>query len=83
MAVGPDGRRLYVANEDYDGQLFVIDTGAMRILARPVDLPGLVSDIAVSPDSSRVFVSLTDKGEVAAFPANDPHAISRFTLKQP
>ena len=55
----------------------------MRTLARPVDLPGLVSDIAVSPDSSRVFVSLSDKGQVAAFPANDPHAISRFTLKQP
>ncbi|MFD5794837.1 hypothetical protein ACFWIO_15050 [Streptomyces diastatochromogenes] len=83
VAVSPDGRRLYMANEGYDGQLFVIDTGTMRTLARPVDLPGLVSDIAVSPDSSRVFVSLTDKGEVATFPANDPHAISRFTLNQP
>lgn len=83
VAVSPDGRRLYVANEDYDGQLFVIDTGTMRTLARPVDLPGLASDIAVSPDSGRVFVALTDKGEVATFPANAPHAISRFTLKQP
>ncbi|OXY99186.1 hypothetical protein BEK98_04270 [Streptomyces diastatochromogenes] len=83
VAVSPDGRRLYVANQDYDGQLFVIDTATMRTLARPVDLPGLASDIAVSPDSSRVFVALTDKGEVVTFPANDPHAISRFTLKQP
>lgn len=83
VAVSPDGRRLYVANEDCDGQLFVIDAETMRTLAEPVDLPGLAADIAVSPDSSRVFVSLTDKGEVATFPANDPHAVSRLTLQQP
>lgn len=69
-AFSPDGRRAYVAGEA-DRVITVIDTRSFEILNR-VTLPGpdlRPMGLAVSPNGSRLYVSMGRGGEVVALEA--------------
>jgi DNA-binding beta-propeller fold protein YncE len=38
-------------------------------------------DVVVSPDSSRVYVTMGGDGRIAVFKAADPHSVSTITLR--
>ncbi|WP_053849391.1 caspase family protein [Streptomyces sp. NRRL B-24085] len=82
MAVSPDGRRLYVINNRFDGgSVSVVDTRTMKALASPVDVEQTPMAIAVSPKGDRVGLALF--GDIASFRTAAPHAVSHFTVKVP
>jgi YVTN family beta-propeller protein len=82
LAVGPDGRRVYVGNY-LDESVSVIDAQAMRLVGTPVPVGGLPEGVAVSPDGRRVYVTVALKPTIAAiatFPADSPDTVSLISL---
>ncbi|MGA0587378.1 cytochrome D1 domain-containing protein [Dyella sp. KRB-257] len=63
LALGPDGKRLYVASED-SGRLFVFDLGSGQIVKR-LQVGGEPEGVGVSDDGSRICATSEAKGTVA------------------
>jgi len=73
IAIAPDGRHVYVTN-DYDDDVTVIDTATNTVSSvihlgtgggGEQGLSGSTRDVAVSPDSRRIYVTLPQDDELA------------------
>lgn len=64
VKVTPDGRRVYIAHLT-DQRISVIDTATDTVIASP-DVPDFATDLAISPDSQRVYIvnTIDDPGDI-------------------
>ena len=70
LRLGPDGRRLYVA-QPHGTTVSVVDTTTSRVIAEPEPFPSGSTSVAVSPDGGRVYVGGS---------AGDLHVMGSATL---
>jgi len=79
IAVSGDGRRVYIANL-YLSTVSILDTQTNAAIGSPISMDVPI-DVVVSPDSSRVYVTMGGDGRIAVFKAADPHSVSTITLR--
>lgn len=80
IAVSGDGRRVYIANL-YLSTVSILDTQTNAAIGSPISMDEFPIDVVVSPDSSRVYVTMGGDGRIAVFKAADPHSVSTITLR--
>ncbi|MDG4668016.1 beta-propeller fold lactonase family protein [Mycobacterium sp. 236(2023)] len=69
VAISPDGRRVYVANEtlnpDIAGSVSVIDTATNTVIGSPIRVGADPVSVAISPDGKRVYVGNSRSGTIS------------------
>ena len=63
MAITPDGKWLYVANQE--GYASVIETASNQVVGSPITLGKDPSGVAISPNGTRAYVSNYEDGTVS------------------
>jgi YVTN family beta-propeller protein len=65
LAVSPDGTRLYVADRELHGTVWVVDTATNTVVGDPIAVGAIPSGAAVSPDGTRVYVTNREDSTVS------------------
>ena len=68
---GPDGRYAFVCSS-FTPELTVVDTASHQVLKRLPQASPFCPNIAVSPESDEVWITLKDAGKVQVFSAKPP-----------